>query len=52
LEGGKPLKALRGQRVLWFGCKSACETDETAADPNSAQPLADRRTNALRADQA
>ncbi|MBK1703837.1 cation:proton antiporter [Halochromatium glycolicum] len=33
LEHAKPLKALAGQRVLWFGCKSACETDETAPEP-------------------
>jgi NhaP-type Na+/H+ or K+/H+ antiporter len=34
-EGDKSLKALPEQRVLWFGCKSACETDETAPAPDA-----------------
>ncbi|MBK5930868.1 hypothetical protein [Halochromatium salexigens] len=30
IEADKPLKATPGQCVLWFGCKMACDSDETA----------------------
>jgi NhaP-type Na+/H+ or K+/H+ antiporter len=40
IEGGKPIKAAAGQRVLWFGCKAACETDEPASAPALKTPHA------------
>jgi len=40
VEGDKPIKAAAGQRVLWFGCKKACETDESTAPPALKTPNA------------
>lgn len=38
VEGDNPIKAVAGQRVLWFGCKKACETDESTASQGLKTP--------------